>query len=177
MVQTAHPGPQGQLQISGPGWSRGPIKANTVWTGLSLGPGDGEPIAKVGCEGTNPLETAFTTATSGDSTPLAEPPRLSPASGPPRPAPPGPLLAPPPAAAAPETLAENAGLRLEEDPWAAGCAAALEGGPAHAPLLESGAHPRRASSRHENAPTRAPGWWSQRGYPGHGLSTPTGPTE
>lgn len=35
VVQTAHPGPQGQLPISGPGWSRGSNQSKTClnWTG------------------------------------------------------------------------------------------------------------------------------------------------
>lgn len=159
--------PRGSFKSQAQAGRGGQIKAQTVRTGLNLGPGEGEQIAKVGWKGTSSLETVFTTATSGDSTPLTELPRLSPASGPPRR---GPRLAPPPAAAAPGDARGEHGAPIGRT------------GP-RAARLRWKASPRtrrcwRAAPRAlPKARTHAPVWWAQRGDPGPSLRAPTVPAE
>ncbi|XP_028349276.1 uncharacterized protein [Physeter macrocephalus] len=88
VIQTPHPRPLGQLRISkaerGPGRPRGQSK-NCWNTTDSRTQGGGIKSTGGNKRETSPRETVFTTATSGDSTSLADLRRLSLAAAPPEP--------------------------------------------------------------------------------------------
>lgn len=157
--------------------SRG-SEQKTVGTVRTLGPGEGEQIAKEDREGLTPgrglqrplPEARLLSQTLAD---FRRPPT------PPWPAPARPL---PPASRGPplqDTHSENAKLRLEES-GPRSCAASLESEPTHAPLLGSCALATARRARlhaSENAGATVQSSIFGRGDPGHHLRIPRELTE
>ena len=182
MIQTAHPRPLGQLRISkaerGPGRPRGQSK-NCWNTTDSKTQGGGTKSTGGNKRETRPRETVFTTATSGDSTSLADLRRLSLA-----PAPPGP--GEPLSSRLRQPAAPGYALGERRAPIGRSGPAKLRGfagrRPAHALLLGSGALATARgpapgagppfSPRLRTPSAHVPVWWSQCEVPGSPSQNP-----